>query len=91
VRQLGKSVRRGLLATVSAIALSAGAAVWLRSSRNRSARQQRVGVDPRDSSADEPTDRIDSSTLTRQFLLYYIMPVWLAVGRRLGLSPRYQH
>ncbi|HUC12268.1 MAG TPA: hypothetical protein VL985_17860 [Stellaceae bacterium] len=79
MHQLGKSVRRGLLATVSAMALAAGAALWQRSRGNRGPQQQRLGRDGQTGSA-ETAGGIDTSTLTRQFLLYYIMPVWLAAG-----------
>ncbi len=73
--KLTRSTKAGLLVTVSAAALSAGAALWLRVRARPAARlprQARTGLS-------EPA-AIDSASLTRKFLLYYVIPVWMAAG-----------
>ena len=73
-------MRGALLRTVSAVALTAAAVLWFGSGRIRR----------RDGKSDSPVQlsgaargdakTIDSSALTRQFLLYYIVPLWLSAG-----------
>jgi hypothetical protein len=72
---------RGLLTTVSAVALTAGAAIWWRLKR-RPGRGQ-MCARAIDAGARFPgiTCRgLDSGVITRGFLLYYIVPLWLAAG-----------
>ena len=80
MQQYSQSARRGLLATVSAIALTAGAALWLRARATRNSRRSQLGRNARTTPADTTAGAIDTATLTRRFLLYYIMPIWLTAG-----------
>lgn len=74
-------MRRGLLATVSLIALTAGAAViGLRARTSPSLDQKRRNRGGPTAATNGVSDAVDSTALTRQFLLYYIVPLWLAAG-----------
>jgi hypothetical protein len=75
MKELTRSTKAGLMVTVSAAALSAGAALWLRARARRAARPgQQHG-----SNIAIPAS-FDAASLTRKFLLYYVIPVWMAAG-----------
>ena len=69
-------MRRGLLATVSLIALTAAAVIGARTLASHNHDRTHRDLGGRTAS----NNRVDSSALTRQFLLYYIVPLWLAAG-----------
>ncbi len=70
-------MRRFLLATVSGVALAAAAACWVRN-RDRRELHQSWGRDRE--LASDGSNRLDSSTITRRFLLYFIVPLWQMAG-----------
>jgi hypothetical protein len=73
-------MRRVLLRTVSAVALTAGAVVWLGAGRIRRRGGEHGGRDQQPAPANSKVRTIDTTALTRQFLLYYIVPLWLSAG-----------
>ena len=77
MNRLGRCV---LFATVSAIALTAGATIGLRARTLRNFGVQRHESNAPSRSAAVSAAGIDTSSLTRRFLLYYIIPIWLAAG-----------
>ena len=77
MNRLGRCV---LFATVSAIALTAGATIGLRARTRRNFGVQRHESNAPSSSAAVSAGGIETSSLTRRFLLYYIIPIWLAAG-----------
>jgi hypothetical protein len=72
------SMRPGLLATVSVIALTLGAAGWLRSRANRTRRAEHADRAYARLAPSRPS--LDTGEITRRFLLYFILPLWLASG-----------
>ncbi|MFZ3238131.1 MAG: hypothetical protein WA417_10825 [Stellaceae bacterium] len=72
-------MRRALLRSVSAVALTAGAVLCLGAGRIRRGAQRgrREGLP---ATANNKLKPLDNTALTRQFLLYYIVPLWLAAG-----------
>jgi hypothetical protein len=75
-------MKRGLLATVSLIALTAGAAViGLRARTSLNLDQKHRNGGGRTAITNGADDHAANNTaLTRQFLLYYIVPLWQAAG-----------
>jgi hypothetical protein len=71
---------RALLRTVSAVALTAGAVVWFRSGRIRRRGAKRGSPEQPSAAAGGKMTTTDSGALTRQFLLYFIVPLWLSAG-----------
>jgi hypothetical protein len=71
-------MKRAFLRTVSAVALTAGAVLWLGSGgiRARGARRQQTPPRP----PGGQVKAVDATALTRQFLLYYVVPLWLSAG-----------
>jgi hypothetical protein len=69
-------MRGGLLATVSVLALSLGAAGWLRARAGR----RREPVGPAFARVLPSPPASDTGEITRNFLLYFIVPVWLTAG-----------
>jgi hypothetical protein len=72
-------MKRPLLRTVSAVALTAGAVVWLGAGRTRRSAMRGSRHRP-PVTANAKRKPLDAAALTRQFLLYYIVPLWLAAG-----------
>jgi hypothetical protein len=74
-------MRRTLLATVSVLALGIGAGFLVRRHRDR--------MRYRDEALGMPAS--DAAELTRRFLLYFVLPVWLAAGVADWLCHRAEH
>jgi hypothetical protein len=74
-------MKRGLFTTVSLIALTAGAAaIGLRARASLNLDQKRPNRGGRTAATNGVERAVDSAALTRRFLLYYIVPLWLAAG-----------
>lgn len=69
-------VRPTLLATVSVLALSVGAAGWFRARAGR----RREAASPAQARVSSSRPALDTAEVTRNFLLYFIVPLWLAAG-----------
>jgi hypothetical protein len=73
-----RSTKRTLLLGVSALALAVGAATWLRAGQPQRRQQGRAPA-----ADDYPAVAASASAndaITRRFLLYYIVPLWLTAG-----------
>lgn len=73
-------MRHFLLATVSGAALAAGAMVWLRFRRNNNRHQPQQRRGKVRELAPDGSSSVDNSTITRRFLLYFIVPLWQMAG-----------
>jgi hypothetical protein len=77
----GASKRTSLLATVSVLALALGAAGWRRARARPAQDRRREPVGPAPIPINEPQPPApDTGEITRNFLLYFIVPLWLAAG-----------
>jgi hypothetical protein len=76
----GLSRRRSLFVTVSALALVAGAAAWLKVGQGRAPEHGRCSAEERTNSPAINARPIDTVGVTRRFLLYFIVPLWLTAG-----------
>jgi hypothetical protein len=69
------------LAGAAAVALTAGGAIGLRARIRSNPGEHRYHPNARASAAVAPAGSLtNTSRLTRRFLLYYIIPIWLAAG-----------
>lgn len=73
-------MRRGLFVTVSALALTAGAAAWLQAGRGTRRPHERRVPDAQPSFPAPGARAVDTTAITRRFLLYFIIPLWLTAG-----------
>lgn len=73
-------MRHFLLATASGVALAAGVVGWLRFRRNNDRHQPQQRRGELRGLAPDGSSSLDNSTITRRFLLYFIVPLWQMAG-----------